>query len=200
MARPDHELEAIRRMMDEAQRATDDDGRYFVSWGLLTVAGLAATYVTVTQHASLRALWIAWAALIALGWALGVGFGRRDRDRAPVRTIAATMVAESWAGIGLGMMVLAFAGAATGTIPAHAVPGVISALMGSGTFAGASLYRQLPLRALALAWFAGAVLMLLRPGVYTILLMAAMVLALFVLPGLLLWTRARGRHPGADAA
>ena len=200
MADADHELSAIRRMMDEAQRAPEDDGRYFVSWGLITIAGLGATYLTVTQHASGRTLWIVWAALIALGWALVLGFSRRDHARAPVRTIAATMVAESWAGIGIGMTVIVFAGAASGTIPALAVPGVICALMGSGTFAGASLYRQLPLRILALAWWAGAAVILLRPGVYTILLMAAMVLALFVVPGALLWTRSRGRKPGADAA
>jgi hypothetical protein len=63
--------------------------------------------------------------------------------------------------------------------------------MGAGMFGSASVYRQLPLRLMAVAWWAGSLVMLLRPGVYTIPLMAVMVLALFVAPGLVLWTRAR---------
>ncbi len=200
MAGHGEELAAIRRMMDEAQRSIEDNGKYFVTWGALTIVGLVATYITVTRDAPLRTLWIAWAMLVALGWLLGAWWGRRDRARAPARTIASTMVADNWSAMGLALTLLVFAGAASGTISPRAVPGVVCALIGSGTFASASVYRQPPLRAMALGWWAGAAVMLLRPGVYTILLMAAMVLVLFVVPGVLLWTRARADRARADAA
>jgi hypothetical protein len=194
------ELAAIRRMMDDAQHATEDNGKYFVTWGGLTSVGLLATYVAVVRKAPFPALWVAWAVLVALGWILSVRWGQRDEARARARTIASTMVAESWAGIGIAVTVLVFAGAASGTIPPQALPGVVSALIGAGTFASASVYRQLPLRVIALLWWAGALVMLLRPGVYSILLMGALVLALLVGPGLLLWMRARAAERSADAA
>jgi hypothetical protein len=194
------ELAAIRRMMDEAQHATEDNGKYFVTWGILTIVGLVATYITIVHDAPFRVLWIAWAALVTLGWLLGARWGRRDHARARAHTIASTMVAESWAAIGISLTVLVFAGATSGTISPQAVPGIVCALMGSGTFTSASVYRQLPLRAMALVWWTGALVMLLRPGAYTILLMGALMLALFVGPGLLLWTRARASRSPADPA
>ena len=192
------ELVAIRRMMDEAQRAIEDNGKYFVTWGVLTIVGLVATYATVTGDAPIRTLWIAWAALVALGWLLGARWGRRDDG--PARTIASTMVADGWSAVGIALSVLVFAGAVSGTLPPQAVPGVASALLGSGAFASASAYRQLPLRAMALVWWVGAIVMLLWPGAYTILLMTAMVLVLFVAPGLLLWARVRANRARVDAA
>jgi hypothetical protein len=194
------DLAAIRRMMDDAQHATEDNGKYFVAWGALTIAGLVATYVALSRAAPLRALWIAWAALVAVGWLLGLRWGRRDRARARARTVAATLVGDSWSATGICLTILVFAGATSGTIAPLALPGVVGALMGAGTFASASVYRQLPLRAMAVAWWAGALVMLLRPGAYTILLMGALVLALFVGPGLVLWTRARAGPRPADAA
>ena len=194
------DIAAIRRMMDEAQHTIDDNGKYFVVWGTLTVAGLVATYLTVTRQAPLRTLWIAWAVLVALGWLTRLRWVRHDEARAKARTVASTMVAESWAATGIALTILVFAGATSGTIPPQAVPGVACALIGAGSFASAHVYRQLPLRAIAIAWWIGAVVMLVRPGTYTILLMAAMVLALLIAPGLLLWTRARADRPRADRA
>jgi hypothetical protein len=194
------ELAAIRRMMDDAQRATQDNGKYFVTWGALTVVGLVATYITVSRAAPLRGLWIAWAVLVALGWLLGLRWARRDHARARAHTLASTLVGDNWAAVGVCLMVLVFAGATSGTISPLALPGVVCALLGSGTFASAAVYRQLPLRAMALVWWAGALVMLLRPGAYTILLTGALVLALFVAPGLVLWTRARAGRSPADAA
>ena len=50
------ELAAIRRMMDDAQHATEDNGKYFVTWGGLTSVGLLATYVAVVRKAPFPAL------------------------------------------------------------------------------------------------------------------------------------------------
>jgi hypothetical protein len=185
------DLASIRALMDQAQRTLEDDGRYFVAWGLLTSAGLSATYLIVAQSWSLRAVWTLWAVLVAVGIAIGLHWGRRHRQRAAARTVASSMVSDTWTGVSLGLVVLTFAGGASGTIPPTAVPGVVSAVVGVGAFACSAMYRQLPLKLAALSWWAGGAAMLIWPGRYTILLMAALVLALLVAPGLVLAARAR---------
>ncbi|HUF26431.1 MAG TPA: hypothetical protein VMM18_05545 [Gemmatimonadaceae bacterium] len=185
------ELAAIRRLMTDAQRSIEDDGRHFLLWGLVTIIGLVATWVAIRWRLPAHWLWLTWAGLIAAGSVLALRWARRGRARAAVRSIAGSLVADIWAGVSIGLGILVFAGAASGSIAPAATSGVVAALLGVGAFASSSVYRQLPLRAMALVWWAGAAVMLLWPGMYTILLMAALVLALLVAPAAVLRARAR---------
>ena len=179
-------LTSIRRLMADAQRDVEDYGDQFVTWGVLTAAGMLVTYAALVVPLPQVIVTLTWSLLVLVGWLGWLLRGRRAHARAPVRSVSDDALRDLWGGIGVGVLLLAFVGRATGAIPAGALPGVVTALTGVGFFASAPFYHVLPLRWIAAAWWVGAGLMLTIRGPYTLLLAAAMALALEVVPGLML--------------
>lgn len=184
------DLAAIRRLMEDGRCVVNTAGPHFVAWGLLTSAALAATYVLGARGEARMATW-AWAAAVALGWlsslALTVMEGRRER----VRSATGRILGGTWTGTGVTMMLLGFAAPAGGGVDTAVLTGVLAAVMGGGFFATGLLVGSRWMQGAAVAWWAGALLMLLRPGPHGLLVTAALVLALQTLPGCWLMLRAR---------
>ena len=195
MTTESEDLALIRQLMGDAQQAVEDNGTHYVLWGTLTALGLAGTWVVVTRPLPTAWMWPIWGAVGLVGWITASVIGRRARERAPVRTLAARLLRETWASVGAALSVLFFAGAGSGAIHVSAIPGVMATVIGVGFFASASLYKGFPMRIIGLLWWIGGASMLVWRGTWTILLMAGMVVALEVVPGLML--RARRRAPAA---
>ena len=192
-------LTSIRRLMADTQRRVEDYGDQFVAWGLLTAAGMLVTYAALVVPLRTVVVTVTWPALVVVGWVGWLLRGRRAHARAPVRSVGDDALRDLWGGVGVGVLLLAFVGRATGAIPAVALPGTVAALTGVGFFASAPFYGALPLRWIAAAWWGGAALMLTVRGPYTLLLAAGMAIALEVVPGLVL-RRRRHELPASGEA
>ena len=184
------DLAAIRRLMEDGRRVVNTAGPHFVAWGVLTSAALAATYVLGGRGETHLITW-AWGVAVGLGWlasaALTVAQGRRER----VRSGTGRILGGVWTGTGVTMMLLGFAAPAGGVVDPAALTGVLAAVLGGGFFATGLLVGSRWMQAAAVAWWAGALLMLLWPGRHGLLLTAALVLGLQTLPGIWLTLRAR---------
>ncbi|HEU4883317.1 MAG TPA: hypothetical protein VFT45_13745 [Longimicrobium sp.] len=184
------DLAAIRRLMEDGQRVVNTAGPHFVAWGLLTSAALAATYVLAGRGETGR-ITLAWGVAVGLGWlaslALTVVEGRREQ----VRSATGRILGGVWAGTGVTMMLLGFAAPAGGGVDTAVITGVLAAVMGGGFFATGLLVGRRWMQAAAVAWWAGALAMLLWPGPHGLLVTAGLVLILQTLPGLWLMLRSR---------
>ncbi|MDW8259384.1 MAG: hypothetical protein RML32_08070, partial [Gammaproteobacteria bacterium] len=98
-----------------------------------------------------------------------------------------------WLAIGIVLTLCFFAALPVGTIQPIAVPGITAAVLGAGVFLTGALARIDWLHNLAVVWWLAALVMLLRPGVYTWLLSSALSIALYALPGVKLMQMARAR-------
>lgn len=188
------DLSAIRRLMEESQRGVYESGRHYVLWGLTIAAGLGATYLAL-QSAPRAIPWI-WGACLGVGWVVSMWLGMRDAARAPVDSLIGRTVAGIWIGCAVSLTLLAVLGPYTGAIRSAALPAVIAAVLGSGYFASSFAYRNAAVRWLAAAWWLGAIGLFLRPGPGALLVLAAMLVAFQVIPGLVFYRRAR-RQAGA---
>ena len=186
-AAPASQQLGIAQLMHEAQAIVDDNGLQFVSWGALTVTGLLFTYLAVALRLPPSIPAIVWAILLVLGWLQWVWWGRRAHSRARVHTMTTRLVGSIWTSVGLALTALFLASVLWETLPAAALPGVVSSLLGIAYFACAPVYPKLPLRLLASLWWLGALLLFAWSGAHTLLVMAGMVLVLQVVPGIRLW-------------
>lgn len=180
----------IRRLMEDSQRAVRENGIHYLAWGALTAAALVATYLLAGAGAASAIGWV-WMVAIALGWTISIAVGRRQRSEAPVRTLAGRLLGAIWVGCGITLTLLGFVGSATGAIPGGSLQGILASVIGIGYFASSFVYGSATWRYLAAGWWAGAAVMLVWPGAYTLLLLAALVVALEVIPGMLLYVRSR---------
>jgi len=184
------DLAMVRRLMEETRELVCEHGKHFIVWGLLMVVALLATYARLIDLAAVPVGWI-WAAAMGVGWLFSFWAGRRDAGRARVRTTAGRLLGGIWIGFGITATIIGVLGLYTAAIEPELLGGLMAALLGFGFFASSFVGRQRWLRWLALGWWAGSLAMLLWPGEHTLPLMAALIVALQVVPGVVIHIRGR---------
>ncbi|HEU0300939.1 MAG TPA: hypothetical protein VFR37_15865 [Longimicrobium sp.] len=184
------DLAVIRRLMEDGHRVVNTAGPHFVAWGVLTSAALVATYV-LGGRGEIRLLTWVWIIAVGLGWLASLGLMMAEGRRERVRSATGRILGGTWAGVGVTLMLLGFAGPAGGAIRPDAITAVLSAVLGSGFFATGLLLGSRWMQGAAGGWWAGALFMLLWPGPHGLLVTAGLVLVLQTLPGAWLMLRAR---------
>lgn len=192
MHSPHDDLAVIRRLMEESQAAVSENGKHFLVWGVIGSVGLLGTWLAVTGRLGVHPRWI-WATLLGVGWGSSVWIGFRDGARARVRTGGRRLLSVLWVSCAIALSLLAAAGLFGGAVDPRALSGIVAVVVAIGFRGTAELTGLAWLRWVALAWWAGGALMLFVPGVYTLALLAAMALVLQVVPGAVLYARARRR-------
>ena len=194
------EIAMIRRLMQDSQGAVYDGRGHFILWGSISALGLALTYAYAVGRPvpDPRLVWLVG---LVLGWSGSVVLGVRGRARARVHTHASRLLGWLWISCAATMTLIGTAGLFGDVVPVQALPGVVAAVLAVGVLATGLLTGHAWLRWVAAGWWAGAAVMLFRPGLYALLLLAAMALLLEVVPGLVLLTRKRAASDVAvDAA
>jgi hypothetical protein len=180
------EINMIKKIMEDSRRIVIDDGVGYIIWGVLVMAGLIATYAAIISHNYQYIPW-AWIILMGGGWIYTIIINVKKERRRKIRTFAGKILGGLWISSGIAMTIIGFAGPGTGAISGYAVSPMISIVLGVAYFVSGIVYSQPWIRNLAIGWWAGAVLMLLWPGSYTLLVFAAMMALLQVLPGIILY-------------
>ena len=183
------DLAYIRRLMEDTRRATYVSGGYFIVWGLAIGAGLLATWLAVTGRWPWPLFWT-WTACVAAGGA-GTAWLVHQELHEPVETPARRLIGMVWMSMGIGMMVMFFIGVGSGNLDGAHMPALSSVLVG-GAFFMTGVLAGLPwLRNLSLGWWGGAAVMLAWPGMHVLWINGLMMLALYMVPGIVLLRQKR---------
>jgi hypothetical protein len=193
--RAEQDLALIRRLLEDSRSVVVDRGKHFMIWGAVSVVGLLATYGAIVGAVAVAPRWT-WTGLVAAGWVASFVVGLRDGRSARVRTLASRLLGGVWLATGVTLTLIAASGLFGGVVPHVALPGVLSAVMGVAVLATSQLTGEGWLAWVAAGWWAGAAVMLFAPGLYTLLVMAVMALALMLVPGAVLYARSRRSDAG----
>lgn len=196
MNQPQHDLAMIRQLMEESQRTVDENGKHFLLWGALGTVGLVATWLFVVGRMTLDPRWL-WAVILGVGWVGSFWLGVQSGARARVRTAGRRVIAAVWVSCGVTMTLIAGAAMLGRVVALPSLSGLIASVMALGLAMTGVLTGLRWLLGVGVAWWIGAGVMLFVPGPYTLLLLAGMALVLEVVPGLVLYARARERAGGA---
>lgn len=191
------DLAYIRELMAETRRAASVSGGYFIVWGLVVGAGLFATWLQVVGVLP-YAPFVTWIPCIALGMLGNYFLVRRDM-RQPVQSHAGRLIGMVWMGLGITQLIFFFVGLGVGALPGTFLPAIFASLIATGIFLTGVLAGLGWLRNLAFGWWSGSLVMFVWPGEYAILLMGALLLVLYVLPGVALTRMNRQRPDGVGA-
>lgn len=178
------DLAYIRRLLEDTRHVTCVSGGYFVVWGTVTLLGLFLTWGWLAGRWTLSPF-VAWTACLLLG-AAGTFFLVRRERREPARGLGGTLIGAVWLSMSIAMLIILFIGVGSGSLEGRHMSALASTLVGGAVYMTGTLAGMAWLRNLAFAWWAGAAVMFWWPGVYVLPLMGVMVLALYVVPGLLL--------------
>ena len=183
------DLAVVRQLMEERAAGVHESGTHYVLWGLVIAAGLVLTYGALGR-AEPAIPWI-WGTCLAVGWIAAWWLGARDAAEAPVVSLVSRTRTGIWVGCGVGMSILGLLGYYTGAVRPGGLPGVIAVVMGVGYFASSFAYRSRAMRVLGGAWWLSAVGLFLWPGPHALLVLAGLLVAFQVVPGVVFYRRAR---------
>ncbi|HEX7047714.1 MAG TPA: hypothetical protein VF275_09120 [Gammaproteobacteria bacterium] len=178
------DLAYIRQLMEDTRHATGVSGGYFIVWGVVIGLGLIATWARIAEYWTVPPF-AAWTVCLALG-GIGTFFLVRREQREPVEAPAGKLIGTVWMSMGITMLIIFFIGVGSGNLGAEHMSALSSALVGGAVFLTGTLSGLNWLRNLAFGWWGGAVVMFAWPGLYVLLLMGVMLLALYVVPGIVL--------------
>ncbi len=194
---PIADLAHIRRLMDETRQSVHLSGSYFIIWGLAGGLGLFGTWASLTGLISLSPLAI-WAVLMAAGSLANVVLVAREA-RKPVGMAAGKLIGAVWMSMGITTAIIIFIGVGSGSLAGQHAPALASAAVGGAVFLTGTLAGLQWLRNLAFGWWAGAAVMLIWPGFYVLLLLGAMLLLFYLVPGVILIRNKPQVQPGGAA-
>lgn len=185
----------IRNALEEGRAFARTRSPDMAVWGLFVAAGYLGTYAFARRWWSIDPNWI-WLVCIVLPWAYSLRrFWLRlfGRDIAvPVRSPTARAFAMLWLGSGLSILTLAIAANWSGMQTAyHWYDAAVACVLATAFFAGSFLCNVGWLRFVAVAWWAGALLMFGAHGEAVLLFGAAWMLAFLAAPGLVLFLSAQ---------
>ncbi len=189
-SKAEQDLSYIREIIDESRSFASFAGDYYILWGVVAGVALLGNFAFAVGSLPWPPFYI-WAICVAVGWAGTALLARRDRARDLAIHPSGRLIMLSWVGVGIAMAIALFAGSWSGSIRPPAIPGLAAVFIGLGMGLNGVLARIGWLRNLAVVWWLAALPMLLRPGGYTLLVFAVLVIALHVLPGIALNAMAR---------
>ena len=175
------DLAFIKKVMEDSRRTFVDDGISFIFWGILIAMALIGEYV-----APFAVAWI-WTICIGLGWIMTFFYARKISNRETVWTLAGKLLSHTWIACGIAMTLIGFLGIGTGAIDPLVANGLFATIMGIGCHVSGQLLGHRWVKWLAPYWWTGALIMLVWPGPYTLLLSAGMMVALEIIPGIVLY-------------
>ncbi|MFH1314459.1 MAG: hypothetical protein ABIJ00_14715 [Candidatus Eisenbacteria bacterium] len=182
------ELAFIKKVMEDSQRVIVDNGKQYILWSLLVLAGIAIKYVLEGLGAAFSHAWL-WVPIIAIGWLLSFMLKRSTYSEIRVKTFAQRTLEAVWSGWGVAIPILTLIGYFSGAIESWAISPVVATLFGSVCFTTGLITTNAWLRNTAILWWAGAVFMFLVPSEYSVAMLAGMFVLLQLVPGIVIYKR-----------
>jgi len=189
------DLKFIKKMISDRKNIVLDNGVSYIVWGLIIIAGLIYTYFDVITSVNLHNDYV-WFGLIFCGWMFSFSRWKFNPRQGRVKTFASKILGMVWLASGISLTILGFVGTVTGAISGVFVSPILSVVLGIAFFVTAQLFNDSKGVALSTLWWVGAIVMFVYPGLYVLLLMAAMMFFLQVLPGILLFNKYRAEVSG----
>ncbi|MGA9294184.1 MAG: hypothetical protein WCE54_23840 [Ignavibacteriaceae bacterium] len=182
------ELSFIKKVIDDSKKILVIDGKDFIIWGIITALGLLITYFAIITKQYFLINWT-WFILIGLGWIYAFVSNIKRTKKLKTKTFAGKMMGAIWFSMGVAATILGFIAGGSGAIDGIFISPAISTVVGVAYFLTGIVYGSKWMTGISIGWWLGAVYMFLFPGIYSLLIMAGMMLLFQIIPGIVLYRK-----------
>lgn len=195
----EEEISVIKQLMDDSRKAVVENGWHYIYWGSIVTAVIIVNYLMVVYNGSKYAQGMLWFFSMP-GAAIVEGIIERKKEKhTKVKTFAGRLINSLWTGAGVCMFILGFAGSISGSYSAVTIFPLISIVLGSAYLISGVIQQVKWLSAISVFWWGGAVVLLLIPGMHSMLIFAGMLVCFQIVPGALLYVKSK-RELGTQPA
>jgi len=187
----EEEISVIKKIMEDSKKAIVDNGWHYIYWGAIVTAALITNYLMVLNRVSVNSQGMLWfISMTAAAILEGIIERRRDKQ-IKVKTFAGKLLNTLWSASGICMFILGFAGTISGAYNAIMIFPLISIVLGSAYLISGVIQQVKWLSVISLFWWGGALVLLLLPGIHSMLVFAAMIICFQVTPGVIMFVQSK---------
>ncbi len=187
----EEEISVIKQLMEDSRKAVVENGWHYIYWGSIVTAAIIVNYLMIVYNVSMYAQGMLWFFSMP-GAAIIEGIiERKLKKHERVKTFAGKLINSLWTGAGVCMFILGFAGSLSGAYSAVTIFPLISIVLGAAYFISGVIQQVKWLSALSVFWWSGAVVLLLLPGMHSMLIFAGMLVCFQIVPGVLLFINSK---------
>lgn len=181
------ELRYIKKVMQDSKRIIAEDGFSLIFWGAIVTIGQLITFFVFYYRIFMEYYFYVWPIIILVGWIFTFYYNQKKYGRQKTYTFAGKILGAVWKSFGITATILGF-------IPlfAHAINGgafinpIVATVLGSAYFITGYIYGKKWVSYLAYGWWIGAIFMFFYSTIYSILVMAFLMIFLQITPGIYL--------------
>ena len=187
------DLQYMKQIINDSRKIVVDKGIGFIVWGILIILGLTGSYIDTVMRGDQYSAEL-WILLIGGGWIYTavVWYGHKGGKKAI--TFAGKILGAVWFSAGVAMTILGFVGIYSGAFESVFISPVLAAVLGIAFYVSAQIYDNLLMKYLAPFWWLGSIFMFFFPGIHTIIVMAALMFFLQVVPGIVLYRKFKSEN------
>lgn len=186
------DLEFIKNIMADAQKKVYDNGVGLIGWGILVTIGLISTYIGIVSKYYFVYAWN-WVVVVGIGWAATIVHSIKHKKLSSERTFGGKILSALWIAGGVAMTLIGFVGTSAGAYSGVYISPLISIILGIMYFVTGAILGKKWVSYLSIGWWLGAIIMFVWPYLYTLLFMAALIILLQIIPGIIFFRESRAR-------
>ncbi len=186
------EISIIKSMIEKTRRETAESGHLFIFIGIFSaimvfVLGILGIYHL--HHLNLPVLII----LAVVNGIIGYYVAAKEGKTEKVKTYAKSLFYSIWFACSIPLIMMTFLFPFLKVYPFHAIPVLVSLIFGIALFLTGAVYELRFMIWFSLVWWGGACIMALNTSPYGFLIMIALILIGWVLPGFILNKKYKNR-------
>ena len=185
------EISVIKHIMEDSRKATVENGWHYIYWGSIVTAAIIVNYLMIVFNVSKYAQGMLWFISMPAAAIVEGIIERKKEKNIKVKTFAGRLINSLWTGAGVCMFVIGFAGSISGAYSAVTIFPLISIVLGSAYLISGVIQQVKWLSLMSVFWWGGAVVMLLFPGMHSMLVFAGMLVCFQIIPGLKLFVQSK---------
>lgn len=187
----EEEISVIKQIIEDSRKAVVENGWHYIYWGSIVTAAIIVNYLMVIYSVSMYAQGMLWFFSMPAAAIIEVIIERKKEKHIKVKTFADKMINTVWNGAGVCMFILGFAGSLSGTYSLVTIFPLISIVLGSAYLISGVIQQVKWLSAISIFWWGGSVVLLLIPGMHSMLFFAGMLVCFQIVPGVLLFIKSK---------
>jgi len=192
------EISIIKSMIEKTRRETAESGHFLILIGIVSVIGTFA--IGMFERFKLNYLDLpVMILMLVINGLIGYFVVARAEKKEKVKTYTKTILYQVWFGCGIAAIMILFLFPLTKVYSFNLVPTLVSIIMGIIIFSAGVIYELRYVQWCSLVWWGGACLMAYIESEYKFLIMVAMIIFGFILPGMIFNKQYKNRSKKNEA-
>ncbi len=168
------EISVIKKIMEDSRSAVYYKSSQGIFWFTLTAAAVLVNYLMVVTGTGMKYSGLIWIAVTGFGTMYSIILAKKENRKNKVKTFAGKILAAIGISVGIANLLFAFASVVARAYDPFVIVSMNAMVLGLAFYVISMIQQLKSFKIISFVWWAGSVFFFFRPGIHSLLFLAAM--------------------------